>query len=367
MHRLIFFAVLIFSPALVHAAEGGLPRDVIERIDALVTSQMARGSIPGFSIAIATDLKLRWSTGYGTADLENMVPATADTNYRLASISKSIVATCVMQLVERGQLDLDAPIQKYVPSFPQKQWPVTPRQLLGHVGGIRTYKEGEMNSTRHYASLTEAITVFKDDPLEYQPGTKFIYSSEGFTLLAVAVENVSHMNYFEYAKKYVFDPAGMVIARPDSVADLIPHRTQGYVKLPNGGLANSALADTSTKPVVCTTAAEVAKFAIAFLSGKLVRPETVKEMFKAYPMTIRPLSVGPMGYGMGWNVLTHSGTSELEAWKAGNQQRVTGLLFVRPEKRFVLAMLCNLEDAPLTAAFAQKISEVVLGDANAKP
>lgn len=262
-----------------------------------------------------------------------------------------------MQLVEQGKFDLDAPIQKYVPSFPQKQWPVTARQLLGHVGGIRTYKGDEMNSTRRYASLTEALSVFKDDPLAYQPGT----------LLAVAVENVSHMTFPEYAKKYIFEPAGMDIARFDSVADLIPHRTQGYVKLPNASLANSALVDTSTKAVICTTAAETAKFAIAFLSGKLVRPKTVQEMFKAYPVTVRQISMGAMGYGMGWNVLTHAGTNELQAWKAGNQQRITGLLYVRPERRFVLAMLCNLEDAPLTALFAQQLSDVVLGETKTKP
>ena len=135
---LLLLTALTFSPAALHAADGDLPRDVIQRIDTLVAGQMSRGGIPGLSIAIATDLKLRWSTGYGTADLENSVPATADTNYRLASISKSFIAVSVMQLVEQGKFDLDAPIQKYVPSFPQKQWPVTSRQLLGHVGGIRT-------------------------------------------------------------------------------------------------------------------------------------------------------------------------------------------------------------------------------------
>ena len=359
---LAFFAGVALTVVSAHADEAGLSPRVIEKLDTLVKSQMSAAKIPGLSIAIVTDMKLQWSGGYGVADLENSLPATADTNYRLASISKTIVATAVMQLVEQGKFDLDAPIQRYVPSFPKKQWPVTPRQLLGHVAGVRTYKPGEMESTRHYASLTEALTVFKDDPLEFEPGTSYLYSSEGFVLLAAAVEGASGMNFFDYARKYIYGPSGASSMRPDSVADLIPHRTQGYVKLKSGELANSGLADTSTKPVTCSNVSDLARYAIAFLSGKLVRPSTVVEMFKIYPVTQRKTPAGSIGYSMGWNVAPRGDNAELEVWKAGNQQRITGLLYMRPERRCIVAMLCNLEAAPLTVTFARQISNVVLGE-----
>lgn len=354
-----FIVIAWAAPAAAQTAEAGLPRNVIERVDQLVAGQMSRAKIPGLSIAIVTDLKLRWANGYGTADLENGVPATKETNYRLASISKTITAAAILQLVENGKLDLDAPIQRYVPTFPKKPWPVTARQLLGHVAGIRTYKPGEMENTHHYATLTEALTVFKDDPLEFQPGTSYLYSSEGYTILAVAVEGASGMNYFDYVRTHIFVPAGMEGARAESVSAIIPHRTQGYRKLPSGELVNSDLADMSSKAVTCATVGDLAKFAIAFLSGKLVSQETVADMFKVYPVTQRQIPGGAMGYGMGWNVGPRQGNKELEVYKAGNQQRVTGLLYMRPERRCVVAILCNLEDAPLTVRFAREISDLL--------
>lgn len=343
------------------AAQGDLSPATIEQVSRLVAAQMSRAGIPGLSIAVVTDLKVRWSNGYGMADLENSVAATPATNYRLASISKTLTAAAVMQLVEAGKLDLDAPIQRYVPTFPRKKWPVTARQLLGHVGGIRTYKPGEMDNTHHFANLTDALTVFKDDPLEYQPGTSYIYSSEGYTILAVAVEGASGMNYFDYIRKHIFEPAGMDTAQQETVTGLIPHRTQGYIKMPNGELVNSGLADMSAKAVTAATVVDLAKFSIAFLSGKLVPPQTVTEMFKVYPVTQRQISSGPMGYSIGWNVVPRHDDKELEVFKAGNQQRVTGLLYMRPERKCVIAILCNLENAPLTAKFAREISDSVLG------
>jgi serine beta-lactamase-like protein LACTB len=105
------------------------------RIERAVAMFMAANKVPGMSVAVVQDGEFVWSRGFGMADLENSVPATAQTLYRLGSISKPITATAAMTLWEHGQLDLDAPVQKYCPAFPQKPWPLTTRQLLGHLGG----------------------------------------------------------------------------------------------------------------------------------------------------------------------------------------------------------------------------------------
>jgi CubicO group peptidase (beta-lactamase class C family) len=104
---------------------------------------MTEGQTPGVSAAVVQDGELVWSAGFGMADLENSVPATSNTLYRLASISKPLTATAAMALWEHGRLDLDSPVQKYCPAFPQKPWPVTTRQLLGNLGGIRSYNVPE--------------------------------------------------------------------------------------------------------------------------------------------------------------------------------------------------------------------------------
>lgn len=111
------------------------------------------------------------------SDLENFIPAKSSTVYRLGSISKLITAVAALQLVERKKLELDAPVQKYCPSFPKKSWPITPRQLLSHLAGIRHYRADEINSTRQYNSLVEGLDIFKNDSLLFEPGTRYSYTT----------------------------------------------------------------------------------------------------------------------------------------------------------------------------------------------
>src|SRR6266446_5369500 len=212
---------------------------------------MTSKKIPGLSVAVVSDNQLRWQRGYGMADLENSVPAKAATVYRIASVAKPITAVAVMQLVERGKLDLDAPIQKYVPTFPGKPWPITTRQLLGHLSGIRNYKQNEFpnqyDNTRLYSSLTEALSIFKDDPLDFEPGTKYSYTTYGYTLLGTVIEGASGMSYVDYMRENVFKPAKMSHTQADNVFDIIPNRARGYGPKVygkfDGELRNAALAD----------------------------------------------------------------------------------------------------------------------------
>ena len=169
-----------------------LPAETIEKIEAAVSAQMARDHVPGASVAVAVGERVVYANGFGLSDLENSVPAKASTVYRLASISKPITATAVMQLVERGKLDLDAPIQKDCPAFPEKRWGITLRQLLGHLGGVRHYgSPGEMRSTRHYTDVVTPLAMFKDDPLLHEPGTAYSYTTFGYNLIGCAVEGAS--------------------------------------------------------------------------------------------------------------------------------------------------------------------------------
>ena len=206
-----------------------------------------------------------------------------------------------MQLAEQGKLDLDAPVQKYVPSFPVKPWPVTTRALLGHLAGIRHYAEGEFESTRHYATMAEALQIFQNDPLVQEPGTKYLYSTYGYTLVGAVIEAAVGTTFADYLARSVFEPAGMAGARVDDVFEIIPRRARGYQKGPGGVLQNSGLTDTSYKVPgggLCATAPDLARFAIALSKGTLVRPETRRQMFT----TQRTRDGKPTGYGLGWAV-----------------------------------------------------------------
>ncbi len=338
------------------APAGGLAPARIAAVERLITTEQSRQQIPGLSAAVVTGREMRWSGGYGYSDLENFVPATAGTVYRLASISKPITAVAALQMMEAGKLDLDVPVQKYVPRFPAKPWPVTTRQLLGHLGGVRHYKPGEVESTRRYASVTEALSIFEQDPLAHEPGSKYLYSTYGFNLVGAAVESAAGVPFVAYLQQRVFGPSGMVTARDDDASVLISRRAQGYRRLPNGDLRNSVLADVSNKIPgggLCSTAEDLARFAATLEKGGLLRAES-----RALMWTRGKLTDGKeTGYGLGWVITERNGRREVA--HGGGQPRVSTYLYLLPAEGCAVALMSNLEGARLTD-LARKIADELL-------
>jgi CubicO group peptidase (beta-lactamase class C family) len=277
----MMLAPMLLAAVLQATPPPGLAPGTIAIVQARIEAAMARLGVPGVAAAVVAREELVWSAPFGEADLENDVPVRTDTMFRLGSLSKPITATAVLQLAERGKLDLDAPVQRYVPTFPEKPWPVTSRLLLAHLGGIRHYQEGEFGSTRRYATATEALHIFRDDPLAHEPGTRFLYTTYGYNLLGCAVEGASGQSFMDYVRANVLEPAGMFSARDDDAQALIRHRAQGYVKNALGELRNSGLADTSNKVPgggMCATVEDVARFAMALQGGVLLNRDSLARM-----------------------------------------------------------------------------------------
>src|SRR5688500_6847083 len=138
--RMSRLGAAVLALALASAAPGyaresppaRIGRETVESVERLLVETMTRNRIPGLSVAIVLDGTLTWSNGYGLADIENFVPATASTAYRTASIGKTMTAVAAMQLAEEGRLDIDVPVQRYCPAFPEKRSSVTAQHLLGH-------------------------------------------------------------------------------------------------------------------------------------------------------------------------------------------------------------------------------------------
>src|SRR3989454_8653088 len=162
----------------------------VARARAIVCDQLA-GKIPGLQVAVAVGGKLVWSEAFGYADLAREVPVTAETQFRIGSVSKPLTAAAVALLYEQGKLDLDAPVQRYVPSFPDKGRPITTRQLAGHLAGIRHYRGDEFLLNRHFNTVLEGLTIFQGDALLFPPGTKFSYSTYGWNLISAVVEGAA--------------------------------------------------------------------------------------------------------------------------------------------------------------------------------
>jgi serine beta-lactamase-like protein LACTB len=349
--------ILLLAPIRLAAQnQVGLLPDKLKKVEAVISSEMSRQKIPAVSVAIVTNNQLQWSNGYGLADLENFVPAKASTAYRLASVSKPITAVAAMQLAERNKLNLDAPVQKYCPAFPQKQWTITPRQLLAHISGIRHYKSvDEAFSTRHYGSLVEALEIFKNDPLLFEPGTKFSYSTFGYVLLGCVIEGASGMRYADYIRENISNPAGIANLRVDDVYAIIPNRAQGYSKTESGDSQNSAIVDNSNKIPgggLSSTVEDLAKFALALQTGKLLKEETLKQMWT--PQRTRDGQA--TGGTLGWALTERNGQREI--WHDGGQARVSTILYMLPDRGFAVAIMTNLEDVNMPD-FARQIADAM--------
>jgi serine beta-lactamase-like protein LACTB, mitochondrial len=319
----------------------GWTSQVEAALEKLFTEEMAKERIPGISVAIVLDNELKWSRGFGFADLENRVAATSQTVFRIASVSKPITATAAMQLYQRGKLDLDVPIQRYVPGFPEKPWPITARHLLEHTSGIRHYKPEEDVSRRRYQSLTEALEPFKNDPLLFETGTTFRYTSYGFVLLGAVIEGASAMTYPEYVGANIVKPCGMNSTRPDDPDAIIANRAHGYRRDASGALVNSTWVDQSNKLPAggwLSTVEDLGRFAAAIQNGTLLEPKTKAEMWTR----VRTKDGREMDYSKGW-MTRREGDRIAAAGHGGNQQGTTAVLNIDPRRNLATMILMNLE------------------------
>jgi CubicO group peptidase (beta-lactamase class C family) len=304
------------------------------------------------------------------ADLENSVPATSQTLYRLGSISKSITATAAIELWERGKLDLDSPVQKYCPSFPPKQWPITTRELLGHLAGIRYYhvpeipysesqSDPEVGNTRHFENGIEAgMKFFADDPLAAQPGTHFNYSTQGYTLVGCAIEGASGEKYADYVRKNVLIPAGMLQTRTDDRFAIIPLRTRFYSKDKSGAVMNAEFLDSSYKIPGggwLSSAPDMARFEVAILTDRLIRRATRDFMWTPQMPSD---GLGRMVYGLGWQAGTTAGVGDVG--HGGSQQGASTMILIAPDARAGVVVLIN-SDAAGASELASQLLKIVLG------
>jgi serine beta-lactamase-like protein LACTB, mitochondrial len=365
------FAVVLLAFSLesasLHAQTKGLSADKRAQIEKAASSFMAANSVPGISVAVVQDGELVWSAGFGMADLENFVPATPSTLFRLGSISKPITATAILQLSERGKLDLDAEVQKYCPAFPKKEWPITTRELLGHLGGIRHYNpdaKGDIadDSAKHFASMEESLQIFASDPLVAKPGTKFHYSTYGYTVLGCVLEGAASEKYVDYVKEKVFEPAGMAETQADNFFAVVQHRTRWYHKDKSGVVQNAGVLDSSYKIPgggLISSADDMARFEIAIMTNKLLKPTTRDLMW-----TPQKAADGSQnGYALGWGTQKKYGLALVE--HTGGQQGTSTSIILVPERRAGIVVLANMDSVD-SAALSMEILKTVL-DLKDKP
>jgi CubicO group peptidase (beta-lactamase class C family) len=347
VHQLIrssLFALIALLSISISAQQAIDPA-VIRSFEQFAEREMKRDGTTGLSVAVLQGDRL-WARGFGFADIENQVPATEKSSYRMASVSKPMTAVAALKLAEMGKLDLDTDIQKYVPYFPKKNKPVTVRQLLSHLGGISHYRDYRVEGNiREPKTTREAIAIFENFDLINEPGSAYSYSSYGYNLVGAAIEGASGRNYADVMQELVWEPAGMSDTRMDSPTDLIPHRVTGY-RLEDGELKRSSYVDISSRFAAGgtrSTVVDMVRFAKAVDEGKLLNTEWTDRMWSSAQTTAQRL----VHYGLGWSVFSVNGHYQVN--HSGSQQETRTLLIYFPAKDLAMAFASNFEEADFGA------------------
>lgn len=368
----------------------------------LISMKKDEAGVPGIVVAVSVDGETVWAEGIGYADVENRVPCSRNTVMRIGSISKPIAMTAVAKLWEEGKIDLDKPIQYYVPSFPEKTYQgkkvtLTLRHLLSHLGGIRHYKETKKSNkegskvegnksdnnvsdaeleefylNRKFKNVEESLQLFKDDPLLSEPGTKYLYTTFGWTLISAAVESASKESFPKYLNK-ILKTVGMNRTFLDKNEPIIYNRSRFYQRNDKGMLANTPCVDSSYKWAgggLLSNVDDLLLYGNAMLfslqtpekgdgeaastSPGFLKSSTVEALWTPPPETSRLWGKsGTYAYGLGW-VLTAEeapcgGCKERPPFIAshtGGSVGGTSALVVAPTPCEGDARKCRWKDAP---------------------
>ncbi len=331
------------SFGLADAPGHGRWTEAVDRSRALVQAHMDQLGVPGASVAVAVDGSVVWAEGFGWADVENRVAVAPSSRFRIASISKAVTAAAVGKLVESGRLDLDAPVQRYVPSFPEKpQGTVTTRLLAGHLAGVRHYRGLEFQSAAHYDDVVDALSIFENDPLLSPPGERYAYSTYGWNLISAVVQSTSGEQFLPYMRSEVLDPLGLRETVAEWGDSIIFGRVRQYRRSEDGRLVNAPFVDNSNKWAgggYLSTASDLVRYGSAYLSPGFLKPETVTMMWTSQ----RTTGGEETGYGIGWFTGVVDGRRQV--WHTGGAVGGSTILLIWPDARVVVSILTNLESA----------------------
>lgn len=360
--RSVILLLLSLVAGICTRAQQQAPPPYQAQIEAAVSKFMATNSVPGLSVAVVEHGSYVWSAGFGMADMENSVPASAHTLFRLASISKTLSAIGAMQLWQDGKLDLDVPVQKYCPTLPDKGTPITTRELLGHLAGIRHYRsnspdDAEVYNTKHFEDpIQGGLQFFENDPLVSKPGTHFHYSTQGYTVVGCAMEGASGEKYVDYMREKVLPLADMSETVVDNHYLIIPHRTRFYQKDKSDKVENADFLDSSYKIPGggwLSSAVDMAKFETAILHDRLVKRSTRDLMWTP----LKPSDGSEDTYGLGWDTATEDGVRYVG--HSGGQQGTSTDFLIAPEKLAGVVVLINMESVP-AHDLAKELLKIIL-------
>ncbi|MGZ3464136.1 MAG: serine hydrolase domain-containing protein [Gemmatimonadaceae bacterium] len=224
MHHLRFFVLC----SLTLIAADPHPIAAQQNVDDFIRDQMRELRIPGLSIAVIKEGKIVKEAGYGLADVETNTPATPQTVYKAASLSKQFIGAAIMLLVQDGKLQLDDRASRFLDTVPDTWKDITIRELLTHTSGI--VRDPVDYEPFRAQPITDVVRSAYSLPLNSQPGEKWLYSNVGYYVLAQIISNASGKPWDQFIAERLFVPAGMVSTRTTTTTAIVPNRASGYTR-----------------------------------------------------------------------------------------------------------------------------------------
>ncbi|TCS05927.1 serine hydrolase [Caulobacter sp. BK020] len=324
-------------PALAAAPACAVP-DYARQARELIKPYLEAESFSG-SILVAKDGAPVWRESFGAANREWDVANTADTKFRLGSITKQFTATAILQLAEQGKLAVDDPISKHYADAPPTWAKVTLKHLLTHTSGIPSYTglpKFFETSSKQPLTPDGIIKLTRDMPLEFEPGTKYAYDNTGYILLGYVIEKVSGQAYADYVTEHIFAPLGMKDTGYDVSGVILHHRASGY-QPSKDGWKNADYLDM-TLPYAAgslySTTGDLLIWDRALADGKILTPASRQAMFTDYGHE----------YGFGWRIDTDGGHARV-GHGGGINGFSTGIARY-PKDGVVAIVLANYMGAP---------------------
>ncbi len=312
----------------------------VAQAERFIDSLRVRQGIPGISICVGTKDKILWAEGFGLADVENGVPVTVNSKFRMGSVSKSMTSLAIGKLVEDRKLDLDTSIEKYNTGYPRKKYSITPRQLATHTAGVRHYGPNDgIDCIKLYKNVQDGLAIFNRDSLLFKPGTAYSYSTYGYSLLSAVIEQASKTSFLAYMQTAVFNPLGMTHTGADYSDKIVPHRVQFY-ETRNGQLVNANQVENSYKWAgggLLSTPSDLVIMGESLLEYSLLKKETVALLF-----TPQLLSDGKnTNYGFGWRIGTDRKGRRI-IHHGGSIDGGRAFLMLYPDHNLVVAVTANM-------------------------
>lgn len=338
--------------------------DAAERGRQIVRAALTEQNVPGFSVAVGRGGEIVWAEGFGYADIEKKTPMTPKTVLRIGSASKVLTSAGVGLLLEQGKLSLDDVIQKRVPEFPEKKWPVTLRQVMAHTAGVRSDSgdEGPLFGM-HCDRPVEAFSQFAETDLLFEPGTEYRYSHYGWIVVSAAVEAAAEEPFLNFMRKRVFEPLGMESTVPDSTTEPLPEQATfyfpGFASDPRYGpdvMRDVNYTCYSGASVFLSTASDMVRFGMGIKGGKLLQPATIATL-----QAEQKIADGTgTGYALGWDLedATLNGQPTRTIGHEGDQLAgEVSSLITFPDHDLVVSVVSNMSYSKAREV-ALKIAEV---------